>query len=71
MEGNFGGGGGGDNVGEFGESSMIRQTSKLVFIINNPLANLLVHQIFFSQLLKTSQFVNVFPCQSFPPYSTL
>ena len=53
MEGKFGG----ENVGEFGESSMIHQTK----IINNLLADLLIRQTFFHQMLKTSQFANVSP----------
>ena len=63
MEGNFGGG----NVGEFGQSSVIRQT-KLVLIINNLLADLLICQTFFRQMLEKSQFAKLFPCQPFPPY---
>ena len=63
MEGNFGGG----NVGEFGESSIIHQT-KLVLTINNLLVDLLICQIFFLQMLETSQFAKISPHQSFPPY---
>ena len=33
--------------------------SKLVFIINNLLADLLIHQIFFCQMLETSQFTKL------------
>ena len=54
MEGNFGGG----NIGKFGESSVICQT-KTIQIINNLLADLLIHQTFFRQMLETSQFANV------------
>ena len=44
--------------------------SKLVLIINNLLADLLIHQTFFRQMLETSQLANIFPCQSFPPYGS-
>ena len=40
--------------GEFGESSLIRQ-SKLVLTIKNLLANLLIRQTFFHQMLDKSQ----------------
>ena len=61
MEGNF---------GKFGESSVIRQTkpSKLVLIINNLVADLLIHQIFFCQMLETSQSAKLPPHQTFPSY---
>ena len=51
------------NVGEFGKSSVIHQTktSKLVLIINNLLADQLICQIFFCQMLKTSQFAKLSP----------
>ena len=58
----------GGNVGEFGESSIIHQT-KCVLIINNLLADLLISQIFFLQMLEMSQFAKISPHQSFPPYS--
>ena len=32
------------------------------------MADLLIHQIFFCQMLKTSQFANISPYQSFPLY---
>ena len=50
MEGNFGRG----NVGEFGESSVIRQTKTIQISTyhNNLLADLLIHQTFFCQMLK-------------------
>ena len=62
----------GGNVGEFGESSVICQIkpSKLV-LINNLLADLLIRQTFFCQMLETSQFANVSLHQSFPPYDML
>ena len=49
--------------GKFGKLSMSRQTkqSKLVFTINNLLADLLIHQTFFCQMLKESI------CQTVPP----
>ena len=47
--------------GEFGELSTIRQTksSKLVHTINNLLADLLIHQTFFSQMLERVNSPNV------------
>ena len=68
MEGNFGGG----NIGEFGKSFVICQItpSKLV-LINNLLADLLIRQTFFHQILKMSQFANVSLRQSFPPHGML
>ena len=39
--------------------------SKLVLIINNLLADLLIRQTFFCQMLETSQFVKLSPCQTF------
>ena len=56
--------------GEFGVLSAIRQT-KLVLTINNLLVDLLIHQTFFRQMLKTSQFAKLSPHQIFPLYSTL
>ena len=41
--------------------------SKLVLIINSLLADLLICQTFFRQMLETSQSINVSPRQSFPP----
>ena len=53
--------------GEFGELSAIHQT-KLVLTINNLLADLLIRQTFFCQMLETSQFAKLFPRQTFPLY---
>ena len=63
MEGNF---------GEFGESSMIRQTITIQIsaIINNLSADLSIRQIFFCEMLETSQFAKIYPRQSFPPYGS-
>ena len=52
--------------GKFGESSVICQ-SKLVLTIKNSLANLLIRQTFFHQMLEKSQFAKlsrytVMPC---------
>ena len=44
--------------GEFGKLSVICQT-KLVLTINNLLADLLIRQIFFCQMLETSQFAKL------------
>ena len=54
---------GGGKFGKFGESSVIRQTkpSKLVLTINNLLADLLIRQTFFRQMLETSQFAKLSP----------
>ena len=41
----------GETFGEFGESSVIRQTN-LVLTIENLLADLLIRQTFFLQMLK-------------------
>ena len=48
----------GEKFGEFGELSAIRQT-KLVLTINNLLADLLIRQTFFRQMLETSQFAKL------------
>ena len=50
-----------DTVGEFGESSAIRQTKspKLVVTINKPLADLFICQTFFRQMLEKSKFTKV------------
>ena len=63
---------GGGKFSEFGESSAICQTKtiKLVFTINNLLADLLICQTFFHQTLKKSQFTKLFPCQTFLLYGT-
>ena len=47
--------------GEFDESFMIRQLKppKLVVTINNLLANLLIRQTFFHQMLEKSQFAKL------------
>ena len=45
--------------------------SKLVLIINNLLADLLIRQTFFRQMLEMNQFANVSPRQSFPPYGIM
>ena len=42
--------------------------SKLVLVINNLLADLLIRQSFFRQMLEKSQFNKISPCQTFPPY---
>ena len=57
----------GGKFGELGELSAIRQT-KLVLIINNLLADLLIHQTFFCQMLKMSQFAKLSPRQTFLLY---
>ena len=59
----------GGKFGELGESSMICQT-KLVFTINNLLADLLIRQTFFRQMLEKSQFAKLPPRQTFRLYST-
>ena len=57
--------------GEFGESSMIRQTktSKLILAINNLLAGLLIRQTLFRQMLKRGQVTKLSPRQTFVLYS--
>ena len=57
----------GGKFGEFGESSVIRQTN-LVLTIDNLLADLLIRQTFFCQMLEKSQFAKLSPCQTFPLY---
>ena len=44
--------------------------SKLVVIINNPLADLLIHQTF-CQMLEKNKFIKNSPCQTFPLYCIL
>ena len=58
--------------GEFGKSSMICQTkpSILVLTINNLLADLLIHQIFFHQMLEKSQFAKLSRCQTLSLYGS-
>ena len=58
--------------GKLGELSMTYQTkpSKLVLAINNLLADILVCQIFFHQMLEKSQFTKLFCHQTFPLYSS-
>ena len=60
----------GGQLGEFGKLSMIRRLkpSKLVLTINNPLTDLLTHQTFYRQMLKTSQFTKLSLRQTFPLY---
>ena len=48
--------------GELGESSVIRLT-KLVFTINNLLADLLIRLTFFCQMLEKSQFAKLPPAK--------
>ena len=48
--------------GELGESSVIRLT-KLVFTINNLLADLLIRLTFFHQMLEKSQFTKLPPAK--------
>ena len=45
--------------------------SKLVLTINNLLADLLIRQTFFRQIVEKSQFANFYPCQTFPLYGIL
>ena len=52
---------------EFGKLSVIRQ-SKLVLTIKNLLADLLIRQTFFRQMLEKSQFAKLSPRQTFPLY---
>ena len=53
-----------EKFGEFGESTMICQTnykpSKLVLYNNNLLADLLIRQTFFHQMLEKNQFAKLF-----------
>ena len=60
----------GGKFGEFGKSSVIHQTKtiQIVLTINNLLADLLIHQTFFHQMLEKSQFAILSPCKTFPPY---
>ena len=44
--------------------------SKLVHTINNLLADLLICQTFFHQMLKKSKFIKFPPCQTIPLYGT-
>ena len=37
----------------------------------NLLADLLIRQIFFRQMLETSQLAKLFPCQTFSPYGII
>ena len=58
------------NFVEFGELSVIHQTKTIqINTINNLLADLLIRQIFFRQMLEKSQFTNLSPHQTFPLYS--
>ena len=52
---------------------MIHQTkpSNLVLTIDNLLADVLIPQTFFHQILEKSQFAKLSPCQTFPLYVTL
>ena len=59
----------GENLAKFGESSMIRQTN-LVLTIDNLLADLLIHQTFFRQMLEKSQFAKLSSRQTFPLYGS-
>ena len=43
---------------------------KLVLTTNNLLADLLIRQTFFRQMLETSQFAKLSPCQTFPLYGS-
>ena len=56
--------------GEFGESQTIRQT-KLIPTIDNPLADLFIHQTFFRQTLKNSRFAKRSARQTFPLYGIM
>ena len=49
----------GGKFGKFGKSSMIHQTKTIQ--INNPLANVLICQTIFYQMLKKSQFAKLYP----------
>ena len=48
----------GEKIGKFGESSVIRQTKiiQIKLTINNLLADLLIRQTFFRQMLEKSQY---------------
>jgi len=60
----------GRKFGEFGESSMIRQTKTIQISTYN--YNLLAESIhsanFFCQMFKMSKFTKFLPCQTFPLY---
>ena len=60
----------GGKFGEFGKSSMNAKLkpSNLVLTINNLLADLLIRQTFFCQMLKKSQFTQLYPCKTFLQY---
>ena len=60
----------GGKFGEFGELYAIRQT-KLVLKINNLLADLLIRQTFFHQILEISPFAELSPRQTFPLYGNI
>ena len=52
----------GGKFGEFGKSTMIRQTKTIqvvVMTVNNLLADLLICQTFFRQMLKKNQFTKL------------
>ena len=55
----------GGKFDDFGELSVIHQTKtiRLVLTINNLLADLLIHQTFFCQRLKKSQFTKLSPAK--------
>ena len=53
---------------KFGKLFVIRQT-KLVLTIDNLMADLLICQTFFCQMLKTSQFAKLSPRKTSPLYS--
>ena len=59
-----------EKFGEFGELSVICQ-SKLVLINKNLLADLLIRQTFFHQMLKKSQLAKLSPRQTFPLYGSI
>ena len=59
----------GGKFGGLGKSSVICQT-KLVFTINNLLADLLIRLTFFRQMLEKSQFTKLPPHHTFPLYGT-
>jgi len=56
--------------GKFGESSIIRQTKTIqISTYNyNLCLNLFIRQTFYCQMLKTSKFVKLYPCQNFLLY---
>jgi len=62
----------GRKFGEFGESSVIRQTKTTQISTYN--YNLLAESIhspnFFRQMLETSKFAKLYPCQTFPLYGS-